>query len=118
VDFTRTIAFNKGYHGVGLSMKRLVLILLLLAQPAWAQVKLVPKEVTKRADNCAPIGRTEDGKLVYAMKCEIPLRPATAAVAPQAAVNPDAEAKSETETETTTERSGLFGLSYDRRPKQ
>jgi hypothetical protein len=103
-------------------MKRLVLILLLLAQPAWAQVKLVPKEVTKRADNCAPIGRTEDGKLVYAMKCEIPPKPATAAVAPQAAVNPalspEVEPKSETETETTTERSGLFGLSYDRRPKQ
>jgi hypothetical protein len=122
VDFTRTIAFNKGYHGVGLSMKRLVLILLLLAQPAWAQVKLVPKDVdkqvAKRADICAPIGRTEDGKLVYAMKCEIPPKPATAAVDPQAAVNPDAEAKSETETETTTERSGLFGLSYDRRPKQ
>jgi hypothetical protein len=106
-------------------MKRLVLILLLLAQPAWAQMKLVPKDVdkqvAKRPDNCAPIGRTEDGKLVYAMKCEMPPKPVAPAVAPQAAVkpaqNPDVDPKSETETETTTERTGLFGMSFDRRPK-
>jgi hypothetical protein len=118
------VQYRKVMRGRG-AMKRLVLILLMLAQPAWAQMKLVPKDVdkqaAKRADNCAPIGRTEDGKLVYSMKCEMPPKPVAPAVAPQAAVNPapspDAEPKSE-ETETTTERSGLFGMSYDRRPKQ
>lgn len=102
-------------------MKKLVLVLLMLAQPVWAQTKPVPKEVARRSDNCAPIGRTEDGKLVYSMKCEMPPKPAASVVAPQAEVkpapNPEAEPRSEAETETTTERSGLFGLSYDRRPK-
>ena len=106
--------------GWGYRMKKLVLVLLMLAQPASAQMKLVPKDAGKRADNCAPIGRTEDGKLVYAMKCEMPPKPAAAVVAPQAQVAPapSAEPKVETETETQTERSGLFGMSYDRRPKQ
>jgi len=92
-------------------MKRLVLIVLLLAQPAWAQMK--PKEVAKRADHCAPIGRTEDGKLVYAMTCEMPPKP-VAAVPPQAQPTPEPQATAEPETE----RTGLFGMSYDRRPKQ
>jgi hypothetical protein len=99
-------------------MKKLALILLMLSQPAWAQVKLVPKDVSKR-DSCAPIGRTEDGKLVYSMKCEtLPARP-TPAVAPQVEVkpapSPQAAPTSDAETETMTERSGLFGMSFDRR---
>ena len=59
-------------------MKKLVLALVLIASPAWAQTKLTPKATTARADPCAPIGRTADGKLVYSMKCEI-LRAAGAA---------------------------------------
>ena len=94
-------------------MKRLVLIVLLLAQPAWAQMKPVAKEAGKRADNCAPIGRTEDGKLVYSMKCEMPPKP-VAAVPPPAQAAPEPQATSEPETGHT----GLFGMSYDRRPKE
>ena len=51
-------------------MKKLVFAILLISSPAWAQTKLLPKSATARVDNCAPIGRTEDGKLVYSMKCE------------------------------------------------
>ena len=101
-------------------MKKLALILVMIAQPAWAQMKLASKDVSKR-DSCAPIGRTEDGKLVYSMKCEsLPARP-TPAVAqqPQAspASSPEVSPRSDAETETTAERSGLFGMSFDRRPK-
>jgi hypothetical protein len=94
-------------------MKRLVLIVLLLAQPAWAQMKPVAKEAGKRADNCAPIGRTEDGKLVYSMKCEMPPKP-VAAVPPPVQAAPEPQATSEPEIGHT----GLFGMSYDRRPKE
>jgi hypothetical protein len=49
-------------------MTRLVLAILLMSSPAWAQ--------GKRVDNCAPIGRTADGKLVYSMKCDnLPVPP-------------------------------------------
>src|SRR5437764_687397 len=51
-------------------MKKLILAILLISSPAWAQTKPLPKRATARADNCAPIGRTEDGKLGYSMKCE------------------------------------------------
>lgn len=92
-------------------MKKLILFVLLLAQPAWAQMKPVAKDA-RPIDVCAPIGRTEDGKLVYSMKCETLPKPPVTAAAPQA------EAKPAPEPEPETERSGLFGLSYDRRPKQ
>jgi len=72
-------------------MKKLVLAMLLMSSPAWAQ--------SKRADNCAPIGRTADGKLVYSMKCEnlpmpAPVPPPAAAVvepgsAPTVAAEPE-----------------------------
>jgi hypothetical protein len=46
-------------------MKSVILLgALLLASPALAQNKPL------RADPCAPIGRTADGKLVYSMKCD------------------------------------------------
>src|SRR4051812_49479471 len=102
-------------------MKRLVLIMLVLAQPALmpsalAQMAPAPKPATaKRADACAPIGRTEDGKLVYSMKCDNlpkPVAPAT----PQASAQP-AQSAPAPEPEPETERGGLFGWSYDRRPK-
>ena len=51
-------------------MKNLLLAILLISSPVWAQTKPLPKGMAARADNCAPIGRTEDGKLVYSMKCE------------------------------------------------
>jgi hypothetical protein len=101
-------------HPVGLRenpMKKLVLAILLVASPAWAQTKLLPKNATARADPCAPIGRTADGKLVYSMKCDnLPVPPPP----PQAEVTeppppPQAE----------VHRSGIFGLSYEvKRPDQ
>jgi hypothetical protein len=69
-------------------MKRLLFAILLMTSPAWAQ--------GKRVDNCAPIGRTADGKLVYSMKCEnlpVPVAPPAAAVetgpAPTIAAEPE-----------------------------
>jgi hypothetical protein len=89
-------------------MKKLILAMLLLSPPAWAQTKLAPKAVAARVDNCAPIGRTADGKLVYSMKCEnLPAPPAPP---------PPAEAREAPAPEPETQRSGLFGWSYDRRP--
>jgi hypothetical protein len=41
-------------------MRKLVFAILLIASPAWAQTKLLPKGAPARVDNCAPIGRTED----------------------------------------------------------
>lgn len=91
-------------------MSRYLLVLLLIASPAAAQVKLAPKTSAARPDPCAPIGRTADGKLVYSMKCETlpaPPPPSQAELkeAPQPAVEPEPE----------TRRSGVFGWSYDRR---
>jgi hypothetical protein len=89
-------------------MKKIVLAILLLASPAWAQTKLTPKSTTARVDNCAPIGRTTDGKLVYSMKCDnLPAPPPQAelkeAPAPAAAPEPEVQ------------RSGIFGWSYERK---
>jgi hypothetical protein len=94
-------------------MKKLLLALLLIASPAWAQIKLAPKNTTVRVDNCAPIGRTADGKLVYSMKCEnLPVPPAP----PQAEVAPSAPTAA---PEPEIQRSGIFGWSYERkRPEQ
>ena len=91
-------------------MKKLVLAILLMSSPAWAQTKLVPKTATARVDNCAPIGRTADGQLVYSMKCEnlpTPPPPPQAAVAPPPAPEPEVR------------RTGIFGLSYEvKRPDE
>jgi hypothetical protein len=93
-------------------MKKLVIAILLVASPALAQTKLVPpKGVTARVDNCAPIGRTEDGRLVYSMKCDTLPAP----VAPP----PQAEAAPAPPPEPEIHRSGIFGLSYEaKRPDQ
>jgi hypothetical protein len=98
-------------------MKKLVLAILLLASPVllspvWAQTKLTPKNTTARVDNCAPIGRTANGELVYSMKCDN--LPAPPAPPPQAeAKEPPAPPAPE------IQRSGLFGLSYEvKRPDQ
>jgi hypothetical protein len=97
-------------------MKKLVFAILLIASPGivspvLAQTKLVPKGAAARVDNCAPIGRTEDGKLVYSMKCETlptpPPPPLQAEVTPAPPPEPEVQ------------RSGIFGWSYERkRPDQ
>ena len=98
-------------------MKKLLLALLLIATPAWAQTKLTPKETTRgaaaRADNCAPIGRTAAGELVYSMKCEnLPTPPPS----PPQAENKEAPPP---QPEPQMQRSGLFGWSYEvKRPDQ
>ena len=102
-------------------MKKLILAVVLLASPVlasqvlvlpiWAQTKLTPKNATARVDNCAPIGRTANGELVYSMKCDnLPAPPAP----PQAeASEPSAPPAPE------VKRSGLFGLSYEvKRPDE
>ena len=98
-------------------MKKLVVTILLIASPVitspvLAQPKLVPKtaapkSTAARVDNCAPIGRTEDGKLVYSMKCEnLPAPPP----AP-----PQAETREVPAPEPEMQRSGIFGWSYERK---
>ena len=92
-------------------MKTLLLAILLLASPAWAQTKLTPKSTGARVvDNCAPIGRTANGELVYSMKCDnLPTPPPPQQAEVKQAPTPPAEPE--------TERTGLFGMSFDRRPK-
>lgn len=92
-------------------MKKFVLVILLVSSPAWAQTKLTPKNTTARVDNCAPIGRTADGKLVYSMKCDnLPVPPSPP---------PQAEVREAPAPEPEVQRSGIFGWSYERkRPDQ
>jgi hypothetical protein len=88
-------------------MKKLVFAILLISSPAWAQTKLPPRNATARADPCAPIGRTADGKLVYSMKCDnLPAPPAPP---------PQAEARDAPAPEPEVQRSGIFGWSYQRK---
>jgi hypothetical protein len=91
-------------------MKNLLLLVALIASPAWAQTQLTPKikSATGRTDSCAPIGKTAKGELVYSMKCDN--LPAPPAPPPQAEVR---EAAPPPEPEVR--KSGLFGWSYDRR---
>jgi hypothetical protein len=92
----------------------LFLSVLFLSSSAWAQTKLTPKAATARTDNCAPIGRTANGELVYSMKCET--LPAPAAPPPQAELK---QAAPPAEPEPEVRRSGLFGMSYEvKRPDQ
>ena len=93
-------------------MKMLMFVVLLLASPAWAQQtitpKIMPKSATARTDNCAPIGRTANGTLVYSMKCDnMPAPPPPP---------PQAEAAPAPPPEPETTRTGIFGLSYTRKP--
>ena len=96
-------------------MKKILPVMLLIASPAWAQTQLAPKAAPKgtaarTVDNCAPIGRTARGELVYSIKCDnMPAPPPPAqAEAREAPVAPPPEPEP---------RGGLFGWSYDRRPK-
>jgi hypothetical protein len=76
-------------------------------RPALAQTKLTPKPATTRTvDNCAPIGRTASGTLVYSMKCDnLPAPPPP----PQAEAAP-------APPEPEVQRTGILGLSYTRKP--
>ncbi len=95
-------------------MSKYLLVLLLIASPAAAQVKPAPKTSAVHQDPCAPIGRTADGKLVYSMKCEnLPAPPPPAPQAELKEAPPAAAAAAEPEPEVR--RSGVFGWSYDRR---
>jgi hypothetical protein len=98
-------------------MKKILLCVLLTVMPASAQTQLAPKDAarpaakgtTARVDNCAPIGRTANGELVYSMKCEnmpAPTPPPQARIEETTTPAPQPE----------TQRGGLFGLSFDRRP--
>lgn len=89
-------------------MKKLLLAVLLMASPTWAQTNLTPKSASARVDHCAPIGKTAKGELVYSMKCDSV--PAPPAPPPQAEVTEPAPPP-----EPEIRRSGLFGWSYDRR---
>jgi hypothetical protein len=96
-------------------MKKILLLILLMASPAWAQTQLTPKVTAPKGaaarvvDNCAPIGRTAKGELVYSMKCDN--MPAPPAPPPQAEVRETPAPPPEPEAQ----RSGIFGWSYDRR---
>jgi len=97
-------------------MKKLCLLFLLVT-PAWGQGQPAPlvKPAAKgaRVDNCAPIGRTANGELVYSMKCDNIPAPIPA---PQARMEETAPPPPPPQQET---RTGLFGWSYDRRqPEQ
>jgi hypothetical protein len=88
-------------------MKKLVFLILLISSPTWAQTKLSPKGTAARVDNCAPIGRTEDGKLVYSMKCDnLPAPPPPP---------PQSEIRETPPPEPEVQRSGIFGWSYERK---
>jgi hypothetical protein len=101
------------------AMKKLVVAIVLasplvaaVSWPCQAQTKLTPKGAAARTDNCAPIGRTARGELVYSLKCEN--MPEPPPPPPQAEVKEAPPPPAEPETR----RSGLFGWSYDRRPEQ
>ena len=103
-------------------MKKILLLFVLMASPAWAQTQLTPNSATPKAtppkgtaarvvDNCAPIGKTAKGELVYSMKCDN--LPAPPPPPPQAEVAPPPPPEPE------VHRSGIFGWSYEtKRPDQ
>jgi hypothetical protein len=78
--------------------------------PAGAQTRTSQKGPVARADNCAPIGRTANGELVYSMKCEHPPAPQASS---QQAAPAQAEARESAPPEPEVQRSGLFGMSYE-----
>ena len=99
-------------------MKKVLFLSLLAITPALAQTQLTPKDAVRpsnkgavaHVDNCAPIGRTANGELVYSMKCEnLPAPPPP----PQARMEEMTTPPPPPETEHS---GGLFGWSYDRRP--
>ena len=111
IDFAPPIRLN-------MRMKKLIPAVLMIApalllQPALAQTRLTPKAAAApRADNCAPIGRTANGELVYSMKCEnLPAPPPP----PQARIEETAPPPPPPQETRSGSSGGLFGWSYDRR---
>ena len=93
-------------------MSKYLLVLLLIASPAVAQVKPAPKTSAAHSDPCAPIGRTADGKLVYSMKCEnLPAPPAP----PPQALKSRRRRQPAAAPEPEILSSGIFGWSYERK---
>ena len=90
-------------------MKKMIFtVLLIAASPAWAQTNPAPRSATGRVgDNCAPIGRTANGTLVYSMKCENLPAPTSP---------PQAEAAPAPPPEPEVQHTGILGLSYTRKP--
>ena len=115
MDFDVAIRFNMPMRKL---IPAVVLALVpLMLHPAAAQTQIAPKaakSAAARADNCAPIGRTANGELVYSMKCDhipAPVAP------PQARMEETAPPPPPPPQQET--RTGLFGWSYDRRqPEQ
>src|ERR1700743_2274891 len=94
-------------------MKKFCLVFLLLAAPACGQSQPTPlvKPAAKgaRVDNCAPIGRTSRGELVYSMKCDnVPTPPAP----PQARLEETAPPPPPPPAPRDEGRTGLFGLAF------
>jgi hypothetical protein len=107
VDFAHPIRFNAGNSRSKVrEMKKLLMCVMFVAaaSPAWSQIK--PK--AGRADSCAPIGQTANRELVYPMSCNN--LPAPPPLPPQAEVHQGPAPTPEPETQ----RSGLFGMSFDR----
>ncbi len=72
-------------------MKKLIIAILLVSSTsAWAQNKPVA-----RVDDCAPIGQTADGKLVYSLKCNNLPKPVAPVAAAPSAESPVAEVQEE-----------------------
>ena len=87
-------------------MKKFLLGIMLVAaaSPVWSQTK--PKAAASRVDPCAPIGQTANRELVYSMNCKsLPAPPP---------LPPQAEVQQTPAPEPETQRSGLFGMSFDR----
>jgi len=75
-------------------MKKVVFVILLVSSPAWAQSKVTPKSAAARVDDCAPIGHTAKGELVYSIKCENLPAPPIPEVQAEPAPTPEAPADS------------------------
>ena len=99
-------------------MRKLAILFLLMASPAWAQSKPVGG---RRADPCAPIGQTADGKLVYSMLCKnLPAPPsaprADAATAPAEAATAEPPPEQDKGGLFKFPLPGLIKPTYDSRP--
>jgi len=94
-------------------MKKLYLFCLLMTSPAWAQTQLTPKAAKgtggTTVDNCAPIGRTAKGELVYSDQVR-----QHAGARPRQPHKPESS-HPQPPPEPEVQRSVIFGWSYDRR---
>jgi hypothetical protein len=95
---------SRDIRGQEMDMIKPVLAIVLMASPAWAQ--------NKRVDNCAPIGRTADGKLVYSMKCDNLPVPVPVAPAPPAAAAVEPSPAPTVAAEPEPDQGGLFKFPF------